>query len=824
MLAMGPVQSRVRSFTLLLMAAVLAAALFSAAARATNEPEATIRGEGGPSKFYSHGGQCSNGETTGGATDPVGVIFEGEHAGPSNVSDFIGEKTGWKNTALGIHATIHIPYPVPYGDDVHVDVSDQSGLRVKQPDGSYLCRVNDAANAEGSHPVRSRFHVRLWYVPGSAGGDNSHLKTVGTPHHEDWKWEINNPGCDLAPPIAIGNHAVDEGGVESHHPDASYSGYKNSGFDRARHVLREHFEAGGWKGRIGTENWGNTNEHHQCDGGWAGSDGNGIVIPIKNSLHTGKGKGYALSTGGGRLTAFLATEEARTEYWFAYGSSPSQGVNGYPSKTSRRVLFGSSRGDVSALIAELPAGKTLYLRLFAENQAGEVSEGAEGVYRTCADTTSAFGVDLNGTGSHQTEVHVLDSKTNFGSFSVHAATALEETGPDKWQLGPADYDCNGSNDLFAVAMNNTQSGQTEVHVLNGSTNYSSYQLHAVTGLHSVSPKSWQMLEGYWDGDLVPDLFAVDMNGTGSGKTEVHILSGSSNYSSFALHAATELEEVDPEEWQFAPVDWDRDGTTDVLAVKLNHTGSGMTEAHILDGASNFNEFSLHAVTALHEGGTKNWQFFTSDYNHDGRPDLYAINLNGTQSHTTEVHIMDGATNFSTWLAHDASPLQEVSARSWQFGGAASAQEEHEKPCEWTKGSDGAVAAVYDCAGRATHTFYRTPSGQLGHKWSGVVMPIGWTTRSSPAPSQATGIRPSTTTAASTSSSAPRREASATSGGKRAPRAGAMRSCRARSPENRKRSSNRAPTTSTSSTAPPAGSSATSGMTRTTTPTGGAARC
>jgi len=382
MLAVGSVPSRARFAALLSIAATLAIAFFSGSAAATNEPEDNIRGDNGPSKFYSHGGECDNGETTGGATDPVGVIFEGKRSGPSNVSAYVGDKTGWKNTATGIHQDIHIPYPVPNGDDVHVDISDKSGLRVRQTDGTFRCRANDAANAEGSQPLRSRFHIRLWYVPGSAGGDNTQQKTVGTPHHEDWKWEFLNPDCDLTDVIAVGNHAVDEGGVSDHHPNAQYNGYKNSGFDRARHVLREHFEDGGFK-NITAEQWGNTNEHHQCDGGWAGSDGNGIVIPIKRALHPYANRAYSVTTSSATLPGTLTTEEP-AEYWFAYGLKSSAGSSGYPYSTGVKSTSGPVEVNFSQNITGLAPGTRYYVRLFARNQAGEMDESPEVQFKTCA--------------------------------------------------------------------------------------------------------------------------------------------------------------------------------------------------------------------------------------------------------------------------------------------------------------------------------------------------------------------------------------------------------------------------------------------------------
>jgi hypothetical protein len=45
-----------------------------------------------------------------------------------------------------------------------------------------------------------------------------------------------------------------------------------------------------------------------------------------------------------------------------------------------------------------------------------------------------------------------------------------------------------------------------------------------------------------------------MKDTGSGRTEVHILSAASNYKQFTLHQATALGMTDPYSWSFGSED------------------------------------------------------------------------------------------------------------------------------------------------------------------------------------------------------------------------------------------------------------------------------
>src|SRR5262249_17508561 len=75
-----------------------------------------------------------------------------------------------------------------------------------------------------------------------------------------------------------------------------------------------------------------------------------------------------------------------------------------------------------------------------------------------------------------------------------------------------------------------------------------------------------------------------------------------------------------------------------------------TEVHILDGRSNFQYFSLHTGTALSESGS-NWKFLVTNWNGDSYPDLVGIKKSQTGSHSTEVHILQAYDWFVRYLPH-----------------------------------------------------------------------------------------------------------------------------------------------------------------------------
>ena len=381
--------SVMRSMSTRIGIAALLAAIATLLFTAPNAGADTIVGKEGPSAQYSG---CEDH-----AIDPVGVLFRGLRAGVSNVSRSIIFETGDDDD--GWHYTENYA---------------PQGLKIHQPDGSYDCKYTDGANASASGKwANSRTHVRLWFVDGSADENPApnEVKTVGTPHHEDFVVSVDPqiPGIDLGAlgfgtnlgckglPVSLdlptpfgwisvnGNHAVDEGGHINQN--------KDSGFDRGRHELRQAFEN---KHEIKAEDWGNTEEIHQCDDDYAGSDGNGVTIYIKRAMYPKTAQASNIYTNTSTLNGFLDTDEPTTSYWFAYGTNPSQGAGGYPNETSATMIAGSASIDVSKAISGLTPNTTYYVRLFAENQDGEVEEGNEVSFSTCY--TGSFNSDEEASG------------------------------------------------------------------------------------------------------------------------------------------------------------------------------------------------------------------------------------------------------------------------------------------------------------------------------------------------------------------------------------------------------------------------------------------
>ncbi|HUC07036.1 MAG TPA: hypothetical protein VMR96_03020, partial [Solirubrobacterales bacterium] len=170
------------------------------------------------------------------------------------------------------------------------------------------------------------------------------------------------------------------------------------------------------------------------------------------------------------------------------------------------------------------------------------------------------------------------------------------------------------------------------------------------------------------GDGRADLVGVQMNNTGSKKTEVHVLDGASNYQSWGTQLPTPLAETQPSQWQWMMGDANNDNVPDLVGVAMNKTGSKKSEVHILNGATNYQTWLTQLPTPLGETSATQWQWTMMDENNDGYSDLVAMTLNNSGSKKTEVHVLSGASNYQTWLTQVPTPLGETSASQWRFLG------------------------------------------------------------------------------------------------------------------------------------------------------------
>ncbi len=253
------------------------------------------------------------------------------------------------------------------------------------------------------------------------------------------------------------------------------------------------------------------------------------------------------------------------------------------------------------------------------------------------------------------ELSAAAALAKFKAYSVHATTALSDTGAEgDWSFRAVDWNEDGEVDILGIRKAGGASGKTEVHILNGATGYKDYLLHAATPLEEAGRGGvWAFELGDYNNDGTLDLYAIKKVTTT--KTEVHILDGANAFGRFLLEVPTALGAVPATDaWSFAIGDYNGDSRPDVIAA---YRLSTKTEIHVLNGATLYQDFLMERASALGSiGEGPDWTIRAGDYNGDGRVDLYAIRQEGTVGGKAELHILDGSAEYQRFLLESATIL------------------------------------------------------------------------------------------------------------------------------------------------------------------------
>ena len=140
-----------------------------------------------------------------------------------------------------------------------------------------------------------------------------------------------------------------------------------------------------------------------------------------------------------------------------------------------------------------------------------------------------------------------------------------------------------------------------------------------------------------------------------------------HFQSFSLEAATPIGVADARNFVFAVGDFNNDGHADLFCIKVRNTGTGRVEVHVLDGAANFQSFVLQTGTPILLSDSRNFVFGLGDFNGDGIADLYALKVRNTGSGTLEVHVLDGASGFQQFLVQTGTPIIQADIGNFVFG-------------------------------------------------------------------------------------------------------------------------------------------------------------
>jgi hypothetical protein len=198
-----------------------------------------------------------------------------------------------------------------------------------------------------------------------------------------------------------------------------------------------------------------------------------------------------------------------------------------------------------------------------------------------------------------------------------------------------DFGNTGRPDLIYIKTSNTGTNTVEVHVASVA---SDYQTIVYAGKSTFSPEDngvWTMADTTGNGKL--DLVYIKTRNTGTGKVEVHIASGASNYETRILETGTVFQSLP------APIPI-RTWLIHHFTTKINQelgfiqfagTSQGKVEVLIAAGSQNYQTLSFDSLTTfLDEDHT----WLLGDYTHNSQPDLIYIKTSDTGTNTVEVHI------------------------------------------------------------------------------------------------------------------------------------------------------------------------------------------
>ncbi|RZA34149.1 MAG: hypothetical protein EOP92_17190 [Lysobacteraceae bacterium] len=268
-------------------------------------------------------------------------------------------------------------------------------------------------------------------------------------------------------------------------------------------------------------------------------------------------------------------------------------------------------------------------------------------------------------GTTNTEVHALSASSSYKNFSKHLSTAFPKAGTSvAWTFLFGDYNGDGVADMYGFSKNHA-SGKTVLQVMNGVGNYKTALFNGPTILGNTGTDArWVFELGDYNYDGKLDIYAINRMGTSA--TEVHVLNAATGFQTYLLQTGTVLARSGTNNsWKFDLADANGDGILDLFAI--SKAGTTATEVHVMNGAGGFKTYLSNTSTILGKTGTDNlWDFKVGDYNGDRKIDVYAMKKQ-TPGGKTEVHVLNGANNYQGYLLNVATGLGVTGDNNaWEF--------------------------------------------------------------------------------------------------------------------------------------------------------------
>lgn len=237
-------------------------------------------------------------------------------------------------------------------------------------------------------------------------------------------------------------------------------------------------------------------------------------------------------------------------------------------------------------------------------------------------------------GTSSGNVRVQIAPTNYGYVMADNTAAFTTQNDGVWEL--ADYNNDGTLDLIYIQNRNTASGKVEISVVSGASNYEAYFLKNSPTVFDVQINGrWQMVDVDGDGSL--DLVYIQNSNTASNYAEVFVASGASTFAKLTSQTVSSLPISNDGTWLLA--DWNMAGSYDLVFIQNINTASGYVEVNIVSAASGYQTLIQSVPTTFSVENNGTWMMY--DWNSDNVLDLIYIKQDDTAG-SVEVHVASGA--------------------------------------------------------------------------------------------------------------------------------------------------------------------------------------
>jgi hypothetical protein len=224
----------------------------------------------------------------------------------------------------------------------------------------------------------------------------------------------------------------------------------------------------------------------------------------------------------------------------------------------------------------------------------------------------------------------------YDHFGLQTGTPLHETG------GNFEFFLSHNLDLYAIKKSATGTGRTEIHILTAASNYQEFRIRRGTALPETDDR-WTF-GIYGAGHVV----GIQKSGTDSGMTELHFMSPQDEYQTVYRKFVTALHQTDASYKLLLQT------LGNLCVIKKRGGGSGKTEMHILSWGSDYRQYLTQAPTVLPETGEE------YDFQVEPRspaPDLYVI-WKRTGTGKTRIHILSAASRYTDYRLRVNTAVEE----------------------------------------------------------------------------------------------------------------------------------------------------------------------